>query len=117
MDLGPVSCGLAASTGYLESAGSPEDLRALRGHRVVAAVDGAPWPLQEGGELPFAPTVLVSGAAGVRQAVLAGAGVGLLWWTGDGLAEGLVRVLAEDVGGTGRGWLIGDATLLDACVQ
>lgn len=86
---------LCASPAYLDRAGTPETIAALRQHRLLAAQGQFPWRLT-GATVNGDSVVETHSSEMVRELALAGGGIALrsLWDVADALANGrLVRVL------------------------
>ena len=98
--------GLFASPDYLAKRGAPERVEELLDHEVVGYVDD----LVYASELRYLdeilpdlrPTLSSSSLRGQREIIAAGGGIGVLPFF---MAEGLTRVLADDVTLTRRFWL------------
>ena len=95
---------LCAAPSYLAQAGTPRDVAALDGHRLLAADGQLPWRLvgPDGAKLVEGrSTVRTNSSEVVRELAIAGVGVALrsLWDVSHDLAAGrLVRVLADHEG-------------------
>lgn len=100
---------LCASPAYVEAHGEPKGVAALADHRLVAAASQSPWRLEgpEGSvQVPVDSALRTNSSEVVREAVLAGIGIGLrsTWDVSDALAAGRLRVVlpqykgAADVG-------------------
>jgi DNA-binding transcriptional LysR family regulator len=95
---------LCASPEYLAAHGEPRTLAELSGHRLLATLSQSPWRLQgPGGDglLPVESYVRTNSSEVVREAVLAGLGIGLrsTWDVADALAEGRLKTILPKVRG------------------
>jgi DNA-binding transcriptional LysR family regulator len=95
---------LCASPDYLAAHGEPQSLADLASHRLLAAASQSPWRLA--GPLgpqayPVDSVIRTNSSEVVREAVLAGVGIGLrsTWDVAEALASGRVRVVLPTVQG------------------
>lgn len=102
--IAPVRRILCASPHYLERHGAPRDLHDLERHNCLTHLAGEAWRLEgPQGLVAFRPNggLTTNSSEVVREAVLAGIGIGLrsTWDVGPELAEGrLVQVLPDHEG-------------------
>jgi DNA-binding transcriptional LysR family regulator len=95
---------LCASPAYLEAHGEPAAVADLEGHRLLAASNQSPWRLQTRGRklsVPVESYLRTNSSEVVREAVLAGLGIGLrsTWDVSDALARGDLRIVLPEVRG------------------
>ncbi|QKV19249.1 LysR family transcriptional regulator [Oricola thermophila] len=99
--IAPVRRILCAAPSYLKRHGTPQSLEALSGHNCLTHVSGEAWRLEgPNGPVSVRPngTLMTNSSEVVREAVLAGIGIGLrsTWDIGPELASGeLVQILPE----------------------
>jgi DNA-binding transcriptional LysR family regulator len=100
---------LCAASSYTARFGSPADLNALKGHRILAASGQFPWRLAGPKGLCLADGtsfVRTNSSEVVRELAIAGVGIALrsLWDISDDLAKGrLVRILTDYEGSSDVG--------------
>ena len=95
---------LCATPGYLEAHGEPSTLGDLARHRLLAAATQTPWRLEGPGGTVLTPVdsvLLTNSSEVVREAILAGVGIGLrsTWDVSDALSSGRLRVVLPDYRG------------------
>lgn len=99
--IAPVRRVLCASPDYLADHGAPASLADLENHNCLTHLSGEAWKLEgPGGPVSFRPNgaLMTNSSEVVREAILAGIGIGLrsTWDVGPELASGrLVQVLPE----------------------
>lgn len=102
--LAPVNAVICASAHYLRSQGEPKTLRDLDNHNCLILEGNETWALEEGDAgQEFRPSgnLTVNSSDHLRQAVLAGLGIGMLpsWEVAGDLREGRLKVVLPNLKG------------------